>query len=52
MLWLLIILNQAGGEPGQVYFESELLCEAAADEIDAMPYVSATCIYMGNEDID
>lgn len=49
MIWLLIIVNQVGGEPAQVYFDDEALCEAAAEEIDAMAYVGATCVYAGEE---
>lgn len=49
MIWLLIIVNMSGGEPAQVYFDDEVLCEAAAEEVDAMPYTNAVCVYAGTD---
>jgi hypothetical protein len=50
MLWLLIILNQAGGDIETIYFSDEILCEAAATEADALPYAGAVCIYVDKDE--
>lgn len=49
MIWFLIILNINGGAATQVYFDSEMLCEAAAVEVEELPYTVATCVYGGTE---